>query len=84
MTLRKIISNSASVKNIIRQYKIQTHLFFGKYDSVIPASIGKKFQRGLEEYITLNILESGHRMTQEKTLKEIFSIIQAQKNDSKS
>ncbi len=81
MTLRKIISKKSDVTNAIKKYKIPAHLFFGKYDLIIPPSIGKKFQKGMEEYISLNVLESGHKLLKENTVKEIDAILKKIKND---
>ncbi len=81
MTLRKIISKKAEIQNTIRKYNIPMVLFFGEYDIIIPPSIGKKFQKGMEEYISLNILESGHKLLKENTVKEIDAILKKIKND---
>ena len=75
MTLRKIISSNTEVKKVISKYKIPVHLFFGKYDLIIPESTGKKFQKGMEIYIYLNVLESGHKLLKENTVKEISEIL---------
>ena len=81
MTLRKIISKLSIVKNIIIKYNIPMVLFFGKYDLIIPPSVGKKFQKGMEKYISINILESGHHLLKENTVKEIDAILNKIKND---
>lgn len=82
MTLRKIISKKSGVKNIIRKHNIPMHLFFGKHDRIIPPSIGIKFQKGMEEYISLTVLESGHHLLKENVVTEIASNLKKTKNDS--
>ena len=81
MTMRKIVSKNSHVKFLIRKYYIPMHLFFGKHDQIIPPEIGKKFQKGMEELISLNILDSGHQILKEMNLTEIASKLLENKND---
>jgi hypothetical protein len=37
----------------------------------------------MEKYISLNILESGHKLLKENTVKEIDAILKKIKNDSR-
>ncbi len=84
MTLRKIVSRKADLEKIIRSFNINVLLFFGKYDTIIPASIGLKFQKGMEKYVSVDILETGHKMMTEKTFLEIAKKLKAKKNDAES
>ena len=83
MVFRKIISRKSEIKTIIRKYKIPFDLFFGKYDKIIPPSIGKSLQKGITEFVTLNVHEAGHKLLKEKVLKDISLKISPKKNDAK-
>jgi pimeloyl-ACP methyl ester carboxylesterase len=81
MTLRKTVSDLAIVKKVIRKYQIPVNLFFGRFDTIIPPSVGRKFQKGMEKNITLTVLESGHRLLREQTLGEVAQKFLKIKND---
>jgi pimeloyl-ACP methyl ester carboxylesterase len=74
MIFRDIISKTENLKAIIKKYKIPVHLFFGKQDKVIPSSIGINFQKGINEFVFLHNLDSGHRLLIEKNLKDISAV----------
>lgn len=61
MAFGKLRPNIRIVKNLINKYNIKTTLIFGKYDPVIPPSIGKKFVAGLNN-AELIIPLKGHNL----------------------
>ena len=73
MTHRKTIPNLAQVAINIRANRIQTHLIFGKNDTVIPVSQGERFLRKILPYGRLHVLDSGHRLYERKS--ELADII---------
>lgn len=73
MTHRKTIPNLSQVANNIRAKRIQTHLIFGKKDTVIPVSQGERFKRKILPYGHLHVLDSGHRLYERKS--ELATII---------
>jgi pimeloyl-ACP methyl ester carboxylesterase len=75
MTLRKIISKKSSIKSLVKKYNIQFYLFFGKHDRIIQPSIGINFKKGMEDNVSMNIIDSGHRLLKEKTLFTICQIV---------
>lgn len=83
MVFRKIISRKSDIKTIIRKHRISFDLFFGKYDMIIPPSIGRSLQKGVSEFVILNVLEAGHKLLKEKVLKDISRKISPQKNDAR-
>lgn len=83
MVFRKIISRKSDIKTIIRKHRIPFDLFFGKYDKIIPPSIGRSLQKGVSEFVILNVLEAGHKLLKEKVLKDISRMISPQKNDAR-
>lgn len=83
MVFRKIISRKSDIKTIIRKHEIPFELFFGKYDKIIPPSIGRSLQKGVGQFVVLNVLEAGHKLLKEKVLKEISQMIIPKKNDAR-
>lgn len=81
MILRKIISKNTVVKRIAAEHQIPVLLFFGKYDQIIPVSVGKNFRKGSEKWVSLHVLESGHRLMKEKSLLEVAEKLRQIKND---
>ena len=81
MTLRNVRSERTSIKNLLQKTGVRLHLFFGKFDKIIPVSIGRNFQKGAEKQIRLNVLEEGHRLVKPETLQKVMNLI---KNDDLS
>jgi hypothetical protein len=63
------------IQHIINKKNINIHLFFGKYDTIIPPAIGQKFVRGLDNKNALHILESGHNIFRERVNKELLRVL---------
>ncbi|MFM7053996.1 MAG: alpha/beta fold hydrolase, partial [Bacteroidota bacterium] len=73
MTHRKTIPNLAQIVTNIKAKGIRTHLIFGKNDTVIPVSQGKRIMNKILPYGNLHVLNSGHRLYERKS--ELASII---------
>jgi pimeloyl-ACP methyl ester carboxylesterase len=71
-TLRKLKPNLLRIKTCIRQYKTQTRLLYGKYDRIILPVRGEKFQKGIEEFCTLTVIDSGHQVVHESHAEQIL------------
>lgn len=65
-TMRKFRPVMHRLKKIVATYQVPVHLLFGKYDRVIVSKHGYRLQKGLEKYITIQELEAGHHLLQEK------------------
>jgi pimeloyl-ACP methyl ester carboxylesterase len=75
LCLRKLDPAIKIVQELIGRYKINSHLFFGKFDKVIPSSLGIRFGEKCSS-ASVHILESGHELVKEKTnaiLNQILS-----------
>lgn len=66
MCFREIKPNISKIQNLINKNKIHVHLFFGKYDKVIPPSIGEQFVKKLSDKNCLHIVDMGHNLVKEK------------------
>ena len=71
MCLRLLEPGTRRIQKIINEKNLNFHLFFGKKDKVIPASIGKKFVKGLRNKKSLHLLEAGHQLVKESLNAEI-------------
>jgi len=68
---RNIHPDLKNVVRIINNKKIKLHLFFGKYDSIIPAKYGYEFMKGIHDKNALHILESGHHLIKESVNEDL-------------
>ncbi len=75
MCIRHLDPDIKSVQQIINEKKMNVHLFFGKYDKVIPPSIGKNFTSRLKNKNALQIVEAGHQLVKEKMNAELEKIL---------
>ena len=78
MTLRNVISKNSSIKSLLGRYDVHLFLFFGKYDRIIPSSIGRRFARGAENHVHFYELDEGHRMIRPDTLRKVMKIVNNQ------
>ncbi|RAJ10463.1 pimeloyl-ACP methyl ester carboxylesterase [Chitinophaga skermanii] len=63
--LRHMMPNRKHCKQLLAQRKIQTLLFFGKYDRVIPPILGQKFADGTFP-CKIVVLDKGHQLLSEE------------------
>jgi len=69
---RKLTPDLKKIKSQIQANKTQVRFIYGRYDKVILPARGEKFQKGIEEYCELKIIESGHQVLHEKHAEEIM------------
>lgn len=73
MVHRLTIPNLSGIAEKINGLGIRTDLIFGKSDSLIPISQGKRFLKKIHRFGTLHLLEGGHRLYEQA--EEIAGII---------
>jgi pimeloyl-ACP methyl ester carboxylesterase len=71
-TLRKLKPDLIKIKTYIRKHKTPTRLIYGKYDRIILPIRGKEFQKGIEEFCTLTVIDSGHQVVHENHAPQIL------------
>ncbi len=71
-TLRKLRPDLPQIKAFIRQYGTPTRLLYGKYDRIILPARGEAFQKGIEDFCSLTILDSGHQVLHENHVAQIL------------
>jgi pimeloyl-ACP methyl ester carboxylesterase len=59
----------------IRENSTKVRLVYGRHDRIILSSVGEKFRKGIEEYSTVSIIDSGHQVLHEKHAAEIVSAL---------
>lgn len=75
--MRKFRPAISRLKNTIAFHQVPVHLLFGKYDRVIVSKHGFRLQKGLEHLITVQELEAGHHLLQEKYKPDLLKMITA-------
>jgi transposase-like protein len=73
MAYRWFRPNQGVLVKEIQAYQIGFNMLFGKYDSIIRPSLGRKFAAKLENTATFHELHIGHRMLHPNTLNYIKS-----------
>lgn len=68
--MSKMMPDRKQCKQLLRKYKIQTLLMFGKYDRVIPPVLGVRFIDGTFPCEML-VLEKGHQLIGEEAAEAI-------------
>jgi len=66
MYFRNIKPNISKIQKLINAHQIKMHLFFGKYDPVIPPVIGENFIKKLTDKNCLHAVDMGHNLIREK------------------
>jgi len=72
ITLRKIKPDLSSIKQQINKNKTPVCLVYGNHDRIILPAVGEKFRKGIEDYCTLEIINSGHQILHEKHIRELL------------
>jgi len=66
LCFRDIRPDIRKIQHTINEKDITVHLYFGKYDRIIPPSIGENFMKGLKNRNGLHVVEMGHVMIRDK------------------
>jgi len=69
---RNIRPDHAKLKSVIRKYKIQIALLYGKFDRIIRVEPAERFRKGIEEFCHIEVLQSGHQVLKEKNIPVIL------------
>lgn len=75
--MRAIKPNLALVKKLIRAHQLPVYLLYGRYDRIIRHERGEKFRAGIESFCTLQIIQTGHQVLQEKQVNHIIQLLQS-------
>jgi pimeloyl-ACP methyl ester carboxylesterase len=73
--LRKIKPDLHTIKKRIIENKIAVVLVYGEYDRIIRHERGEKFRKGIESWCSLQVLQAGHQLLQEKNAALIAGLL---------
>lgn len=75
MTYRRVKPNLNSLAGFIKKHKIQTHVYIGKHERIIPINPIKEFVRDIKSNGQLHLLDCGHQIDFEHLGRVIFENI---------
>jgi pimeloyl-ACP methyl ester carboxylesterase len=75
MALRRLKPDISKIKTEIRDNQTIFYLIYGKHDRIILSATGEKFRKGIENYCTVKVIESGHQVLHENHAEEIFGAL---------
>lgn len=75
ISLRKIKPDLKVIRTLVKTNKTSVRLVYGEHDRIILPVVGKKFKKGIEEYCSLKIIQSGHQVLHEKHAEEIIQAL---------
>jgi pimeloyl-ACP methyl ester carboxylesterase len=73
--MRKFSPSLSRLKKLIKKYRIPVRMMFGAFDRVIPYEGGERFRKGIEEFATVKVVESGHNLLSEVQAGKIVQLI---------
>ncbi|MCX8019674.1 MAG: alpha/beta hydrolase [Chitinophagaceae bacterium] len=74
-SLRKIKPRIPDIKSKIKEHQTPVRILYGRYDRIILPAAGQRFRRGIESFVSLQIIESGHQVLHEKHAEKITECI---------
>jgi pimeloyl-ACP methyl ester carboxylesterase len=83
MLFKNVVTGQETIKARLREHKIHLFLFFGRYDKIIPPSIGENFKKGVEKLVNLYILDEGHRLIRHEILEKVINLTEKEEICSK-
>ncbi len=75
ISMQKFKPSLNKLKRLIKKYSITVKMLFGKYDNIIPYTDGEKFKAGIEKFVSVKIVDSGHHLLSEVHADEIAKLI---------
>lgn len=74
--MRLLVPARRQVQQRIRQFRIPTYIFMGRYDRIIPPRQAHTFAKG-NPFIHVQVLDKGHRLMDEESLRGIAAALTA-------
>lgn len=75
VTLRQFKPDKTLCRQLIQKHHTPVRLVYGKFDRIIRPAKGLAFRKGLEEFVTVTEIGSGHQVLHEKYGKEIAAAL---------
>lgn len=77
-TMRKFVPKLGRLRKYITRNKIKVRMLFGRYDKVILYSGGEHFVKGIEQYASLKVIDTGHNLLDDHNAKYIAGLFNDQ------
>ena len=74
MSLRRLNPDIPLVQSLVNEGSLNLHLFFGRYDRIIPATIGLQFVKKLSNPGALHLVEAGHQLVMDSMNEELSKL----------
>lgn len=71
ITLRRLRPDLSKIKSLIKINRTPFRLIYGKHDRIILSKRGEQFRKGIEDYCSVTVIESGHQVLHEKHTADI-------------
>jgi len=75
ISMRMFRPSLAKLKSLIKKHKIPVRMLFGTFDRVIPYTGGEKFKEGMDELVTVEVMQWGHNLLSEAHAGKIAELI---------
>lgn len=75
ISMRKFKPVHRKLKRLIRKNQIPVRMLFGAFDRVIPYQGGERFKQGIEEFVTVEVVQAGHNLLSEVNVRKIAQLI---------
>jgi pimeloyl-ACP methyl ester carboxylesterase len=72
ITLKRLRPGLSKIKSLIKLNKTPFRLIYGKHDRIILSKRGEQFRKGIDNYCSVTVIESGHQVLHEKHAAEII------------
>lgn len=79
--LGKIKPDTERIKKLIVENKTRVSLIYGQYDRVIIPDPGKKFRKGIERFVSIKMIKTGHQVLHKNHAAEILPFLTGKKDN---
>lgn len=73
--MREFKPDLREIKRLIRVHRTSLTAVFGRYDRIFRYRNGFRLRKGVERYCTINLVETGHQILQERTGAELVDLL---------
>lgn len=77
----KIKPDLKNIKKEIKKNNTMVSLIYGQYDRIMLPGPAKKFRKGIESFVSITMIKSGHQVLHEKHAEELLPFL-TRKNDN--
>jgi pimeloyl-ACP methyl ester carboxylesterase len=75
ISMRKFAPSIATLKPLIKKNQIRVRMLFGAFDRLIPSKGGERLKQGIEELVSVEVVDAGHNLLSEVNVRKIAQLI---------